>query len=48
MVTDGRLLVLVCSMDKESEKDNVETDICTNGVKDFSYLIKISWELAAF
>lgn len=27
-------------MHKKCEKDNVETDICINGVKDLSYLIK--------
>jgi len=35
-------------MHKECEKDNVETDICINGVKDLSYLIKISGQLATF
>lgn len=33
-------------MHKECEKDNVETDICVNDVKESSYLIKISGELA--
>lgn len=31
-------------MHKECEKDNVETDICINGVKDLSYLRKKFYE----